>query len=77
MRTLTAGGRQPTTQQGELGGLREVAARGVGILMVEHALDVVAALCQRVIVMASGSIIAEGTYQEIAENTDVRRAYLS
>jgi branched-chain amino acid transport system ATP-binding protein len=57
--------------------LREVAARGVGILMVEHALDVVAALCQRVIVMASGSIIAEGTYQEIAENVEVRRAYLS
>jgi branched-chain amino acid transport system ATP-binding protein len=57
--------------------LREVAARGVGILMVEHALDVVAALCQRVIVMATGSIIAEGTYQEIAENVEVRRAYLS
>jgi branched-chain amino acid transport system ATP-binding protein len=57
--------------------LREVAARGVGILMVEHALDVVAALCQRVIVMASGSIIAEGTYEEIAKNTEVRRAYLS
>jgi branched-chain amino acid transport system ATP-binding protein len=57
--------------------LREVAAHGVGILMVEHALDVVAALCQRVIVMATGSIIAEGTYQEIAENVEVRRAYLS
>jgi branched-chain amino acid transport system ATP-binding protein len=57
--------------------LRDVAARGVGILMVEHALDVVAALSDRVIVMATGSIIAEGTYQEIAENVEVRRAYLS
>jgi branched-chain amino acid transport system ATP-binding protein len=57
--------------------LREVARRGVGILMVEHALDVVAALCSRVIVMADGNIIAEGTYLEIAENVDVRRAYLS
>jgi len=45
--------------------------------MVEHALDVVAALCDRVIVMAAGSIIAEGTYQEIAEDVEVRRAYLS
>jgi branched-chain amino acid transport system ATP-binding protein len=57
--------------------LRSVADRGVGILMVEHALDVVAALCDRVIVMAAGSVIAEGTYAEIAENTQVRRAYLS
>lgn len=57
--------------------LRTVADRGVGILMVEHALDVVAALCDRVIVMAAGSVIAEGTYAEIAENTQVRRAYLS
>lgn len=56
--------------------LREVAGSGVGILMVEHALDVVAALCSRVIVMAGGTIIAEGSYQEIAENVDVRRAYL-
>jgi len=57
--------------------LQRVARAGVGILMVEHALDVVAALCDRVIVMAAGSIIAEGTYQEIAEDVEVRRAYLS
>jgi branched-chain amino acid transport system ATP-binding protein len=57
--------------------LQRVARAGVGILMVEHALDVVAALCDRVIVMAGGSIIAEGTYQEIAEDVEVRRAYLS
>jgi branched-chain amino acid transport system ATP-binding protein len=60
-----------------MGDLREVAQRGVGILMVEHALDVVAALCSRVIVMAAGSIIAEGTFDEIAQNVEVRRAYLS
>jgi branched-chain amino acid transport system ATP-binding protein len=57
--------------------LQRVARAGVGILMVEHALDVVAALCDRVIVMAAGGIIAEGTYQEIAEDVEVRRAYLS
>jgi ABC-type branched-subunit amino acid transport system ATPase component len=37
----------------------------------------VAALCDRVIVMAAGTVIAEGTYGEISENTQVRRAYLS
>lgn len=57
--------------------LQAVARRGVGILMVEHALDVVAALCDRVIVMAAGGIIAQGTYDEIAADVEVRRAYLS
>jgi branched-chain amino acid transport system ATP-binding protein len=57
--------------------VRRVADRGVGILMVEHALDVVSALCDRVIVMAAGKVIAEGTYEQIAENGEVRRAYLS
>jgi branched-chain amino acid transport system ATP-binding protein len=60
-----------------MGDIREVANTGVGVLMVEHALDVVAALCSRVIVMAGGTIIAEGTYREIADNVDVRRAYLN
>ncbi|MFZ1994983.1 MAG: ABC transporter ATP-binding protein [Solirubrobacteraceae bacterium] len=57
--------------------LQDVARQGIGILMVEHALDVVAALCDRVIVMAAGEVIAEGTYQEIAADVEVRRAYLS
>jgi branched-chain amino acid transport system ATP-binding protein len=67
----------PALLPGLMGELRNVADRGVAILMVEHALDVVAALCDRVIVMAAGTVIAEGTYGEISENTQVRRAYLS
>jgi branched-chain amino acid transport system ATP-binding protein len=57
--------------------VRAMADRGTGVLIVEHALDVIASLCHRVIVMAAGSIIAEGTYQEITENEEVRHAYLS
>ncbi len=62
---------------GLMSALREAAQRGVGILMVEHALDLVAELCDRVVVMASGKVIVSGTYEEIAENVEVRRAYLS
>jgi len=57
--------------------VRMMAERGTGVLIVEHALDVIASLCHRVIVMAAGSVIANGTYQEITENEEVRRAYLS
>jgi branched-chain amino acid transport system ATP-binding protein len=57
--------------------VRTMAERGTGVLIVEHALDVVASLCHRVIVMAAGAVIADGTYEEITENEEVRRAYLS
>lgn len=57
--------------------VRAIAAKGTGILIVEHALDVIASLSDRVIVMAAGRVIAEGTYQEITENAEVRHAYLS
>jgi len=57
--------------------VRTIADRGAGVLIVEHALDVIASLCHRVIVMAAGAVIANGTYQEITENEEVRRAYLS
>jgi branched-chain amino acid transport system ATP-binding protein len=57
--------------------VRAMGEQGTGILIVEHALDVIASLCHRVIVMAAGTVIAEGTYQEITENAEVRHAYLS
>jgi branched-chain amino acid transport system ATP-binding protein len=57
--------------------VRAMADKGTAVLIVEHALDVIASLCHRVIVMAAGTIIAQGTYQEIIENDEVRRAYLS
>ena len=57
--------------------VRSMADRGTGVLIVEHALDVISSLCHRVIVMASGAVIAQGTYQQITENDEVRRAYLS
>ncbi|PZR79875.1 MAG: ABC transporter ATP-binding protein [Candidatus Aeolococcus gillhamiae] len=40
--------------------LRDTAARGTAILMVEHDLGVVAALCHRVIVMGEGRVLDEG-----------------
>ena len=62
---------------GLMSALREATEHSVGVLMVEHALDLVAELCDRVVVMAGGRIIVSGTYEEIAEDVEVRRAYLS
>ncbi len=49
---------------------------GIAIVIVEHALEVVKALSNRVVVMSFGSKIAEGSYEEIVRNEDVQAAYL-
>jgi branched-chain amino acid transport system ATP-binding protein len=49
---------------------------GRTVLMVEHNLDVVADLCDRITVLQRGGILVEGSYEEISANAEVRRAYL-
>lgn len=55
--------------------LRELKGR-VTILLVEHDMDAVFALADRITVMVYGKIIASGVPQEIRNNADVRAAYL-
>jgi branched-chain amino acid transport system ATP-binding protein len=44
---------------------------------VEHALEVVEELCDRVIVMAAGRVLVEGSFDEVIADEGVRDAYLS
>ena len=46
------------------------------IVLIEHKIDVVMTISDRISVMHFGSVIAEGTPAEIQRNADVRRAYL-
>ena len=46
------------------------------IILIEHKIDVVMTMSDRISVMHFGSVIAEGTPQEIQRNPEVRRAYL-
>lgn len=55
--------------------LRTVA-RGRTVLMVEHDMNVVFSLADRISVMVYGRIIASGTPADIRANPDVRKAYL-
>jgi branched-chain amino acid transport system ATP-binding protein len=46
------------------------------IILIEHKIDVVMTMSDRISVMHFGSLIAEGTPGEIQRNAEVRRAYL-
>jgi len=51
-------------------------AKGRTVLMVEHNLAMVADLCDRITVLARGSVLAEGSYAEVAADPAVREAYI-
>jgi branched-chain amino acid transport system ATP-binding protein len=55
--------------------IKAVAAHRT-VLMVEHNLSVVANLSDRITVLTRGRVLAEGSYQEVSQNSDVREAYL-
>jgi branched-chain amino acid transport system ATP-binding protein len=52
------------------------AAYGCGILVVEHNMALIFALCDRIHVLGSGRTLAVGSPDEISANTKVREAYL-
>ncbi|WP_423226863.1 hypothetical protein [Phaeobacter italicus] len=70
MAGLGAGGSQALT--GFLDTLRHEAP----ILLVEHDMDAVFALADRISVLVYGEVIATGTTEEIRNNAEVQRAYL-
>jgi branched-chain amino acid transport system permease protein len=56
--------------------IRHLRERGVTILLIEHKLDVVNEIADKVIVLDHGEKIAEGTPKEVHSNKEVLRAYL-
>ncbi len=58
-------------------GLKDLAARwGVTVLLVEHDMEVVFSICDRITVLHLGAILAEGTPDEIRGIPEVVTAYL-
>jgi branched-chain amino acid transport system ATP-binding protein len=51
-------------------------SKHVTILLIEHDMDVVMTISKRIVVMDFGRKIAEGTPQEVEQNSEVRRVYL-
>ncbi len=55
--------------------IRRVAAHRT-VLMVEHNMSVVSHLCDVITVMQRGSVIAEGSYEQVSRNPQVMEAYM-
>ncbi|KQT88212.1 ABC transporter ATP-binding protein [Aurantimonas sp. Leaf443] len=61
---------------GRVSDLIRAIARDRTIVMVEHNLNVVADLCDRVTVLARGEILSEGDYATVSSDPRVREAYM-
>jgi branched-chain amino acid transport system ATP-binding protein len=56
--------------------LRTLVADGISVLLIEHHMDTIAALCDPVIVMAEGRHLRQGSFAELAADPMVQEAYM-
>ena len=71
-----AGGINPTLINQLAERIRTLNKQGVTFLVVEHNMEFVMGLCEKITVMHRGTTIAEGTPQEVRSNPAVLEAYL-
>jgi len=56
--------------------IRRLWKQGITFLLVEHRMEIVTELCQRIVVLNFGTKIAEGATEEVMRNKDVVESYL-
>ncbi len=56
--------------------MQTVSASGITIVLVEHDMKAVMGLCNQLTVLNFGSVLAEGTPEQVRRNPEVIRAYL-
>ena len=69
-------GLNPTELQQGIALIQSLSADGLTVLLVEHVMDAVHALCTRCVVMNAGTKIADGPTREVLSDPQVIRAYL-
>jgi branched-chain amino acid transport system ATP-binding protein len=69
-------GMNPSETASFMAKLADIRKLGITVLLVEHDMKMVMGVSDRVVCLAQGRIIADGTPAEIQRNADVIRAYL-
>jgi branched-chain amino acid transport system ATP-binding protein len=69
-------GLNPAEVEGVLILLREIQASGISLIVVEHIMQAVLGLCNRVVVLDYGRKIAEGTPEEVIKDKKVIESFL-
>ncbi|HET7865501.1 MAG TPA: branched-chain amino acid ABC transporter ATP-binding protein/permease [Burkholderiaceae bacterium] len=71
-----AAGLRHKEKQGLIDVLRQLRSEGLSILLVEHDMDLVMQVTDRIVVMEFGTKLIEGTPEEVQASPAVRAAYL-
>lgn len=56
--------------------IRQLKARGIGVLITDHNVRETLAICEKAYIVGGGHIIAEGTAEDVLANEQVRKQYL-
>lgn len=56
--------------------LRYASKKGIGVVVIEHKMDMIMSLCHNIVVLNFGKVIGKGTPEEIKKNEAVIEAYL-
>ncbi len=68
-------GLDPTSHRAMIGIVTRLRRPGTTIVLIEHNLDVIRGCCDRVIFLAEGRIVAEGTSEQVERSAELRDLY--
>ncbi len=69
-------GVHPNIRKIILEAITRLRERGVSFLIIEHDMEMVRSVCDRIIVMDSGRVVASGAFEDIVRDSEVMHSYL-